>query len=142
MSKIALFNFSNIEIAGFKKLSIGAVVLFGSQAQGLAGSKSDFDIGIILNDKKFLYDEQKRKKIYDFLYDLFSEKISRLTDIDLVFLETAPAELQAHVMKYGRVIFENSPNVFADYRAKVMEQCADFAPLRRIFHYGVMSKIR
>ncbi len=141
MNKVVLFDFSDSEVKNFKNLSVEALVLFGSQAQGLADQASDFDIGVIVGDKTILYDANKRKEAYDSLYDIFSSKINRLTNIDIVFLETAPAELQAHIMKYGKAIFEDSLNVFADFKARVMEQYADFAPLRNIFYSGIFSQI-
>ena len=141
MSKVAFFDFSDSEIKNFKKLSIKALVLFGSQAQGLASQSSDFDIGVIVGDGKVLYRENQRKEIYDFLYDIFSGKINQLSNIDIVFLETAPAELRAHVMKYGKLIFKDSSNIFADFKAQVMEQNADFAPLQYIFHSGILTQI-
>lgn len=142
MNKIATFNFSDSEIQDIKKRSIGALVLFGSQAQGLANQASDFDIGVIINDKKALYDNTKRKEIYDFLYELFSNKINKITDIDIVFLGVAPEELRFHVMKYGKIIFEFPFGVFADFKASTMEQYADFAPFRHVFQQGIFSRIQ
>lgn len=134
-------NFTENEKAEFKKRSIGALVLFGSQAQDVAGPSSDFDIAVLVGDKKSLFNPEKRETIYNFLYDILSPKIGRLTNVDIVFLETAPAELRAHVMKYGQVLYQSEENVFADFRAMVMEQYADFAPLREIFHSGILSRI-
>ena len=136
-----IFSLSKSEKEDLKAYSISALILFGSQAQDLAGSKSDFDIGVISSDQKMLYDDNKRKNTYDFLYNLFSDKINRLVDIDIVFLETAPAELQSHVIKYGKIIFESSPGIFDNFKARIMEQYADFAPLRNIFHLGIFSRI-
>ena len=138
---IADFDFSENELYNLKKRSVDALILFGSRAQGLAGDKSDFDIGVIVNDRGILSDADKRIKTYDFLYELLSLRIKRLTNIDIVFLDTAPAELQAHVMKYGQPIFEAKKNVFANFRERVMEQYADFAPLREIFHANILSRI-
>lgn len=135
------FLFTQEETAQFGKRSVSALILFGSQAQDLAGVGSDFDIGVIVRDKKILTDQTKRDEIYNILYDILSTHIKQLVNVDIVFLETAPAELQAHVMKYGQVLFENRPGIFADFRAKVMEQYADFAPLRAIFHSGIFSQI-
>lgn len=137
-----IFSFSEDETAEFKRRSIAALVLFGSQAQDMAGPASDFDIGVIVSDRKVLLDELARKTIYDYLYDLLAPKIKKLVNIDIVFLETSPAELRAHVMKYGQPLYESRPGVFADFRAKTIEQYADFAPLRAIFEGGVLSRIR
>lgn len=142
MNNAVKFNLSDSELNNLKKLSVKALVLFGSQAQGLGGVKSDFDIGVIINNSRVLYNADERKRIYDTLYDILAAKINKLVDIDIVFLEMAPAELQAHVMKYGKVVFEDSPNIFSDFKARIMEQYADFAPLREIFYRGIFSRIR
>lgn len=123
------------------RLGISAVALFGSQAQGTETENSDLDIGILVNDTKILFNSEARKNLYDALYDLFSPLAGKLTDIDIVFLQTAPAELQAHVMKYGQLLFEGKANIFSNYKAHVMLLYADFAPLRKLFHQGVLSKI-
>ena len=135
-------NFSKGEVAEFKKHSINALVLFGSRAQNISGPASDFDFGVILNDARLLRNAAKKTKIYNFLYDVLSPRVRNLANVDIVFLETAPAELQAHVMKYGRALFESKENIFADFRARVMESYADFAPLRAVFHSGILSRIQ
>lgn len=134
-------SFSSREKELLQQLSVGAVMLFGSRAQGLEYSLSDFDFGVIVSDSSILYSPEKRKKIYDALYDILSSKIKQLATIDIVFLEDAPFELRAHVMKYGKVLFEARQGIFADFKADVMERYADFAPLKKIFHTGVLSQI-
>ncbi|MDO8729299.1 MAG: nucleotidyltransferase domain-containing protein [bacterium] len=135
------FSFSNKEEELFKRLGISALVLFGSQAEGKGGPMSDFDFGIIVEDKSVLKSSSKRKEIYDELYDIFSSHIKRLVNIDIVFLDDAPYELRAHVMKCGKAIFEAKLDIFADFKATTMIMYSDFAPLRKIFHEGVLSKI-
>lgn len=134
--------FSDNEKSELSRLGISAVVLFGSQAQGTEKKTSDVDIGILVSDTKVLFDGEARKNLYNALYDLFSPLAGKLTDIDIVFLQTAPAELQAHVMKYGKPLFNSLPNIFSNYKAHVMLLYADFAPLRKLFHQGVLSKIK
>ncbi|MBI4125471.1 MAG: nucleotidyltransferase domain-containing protein [Deltaproteobacteria bacterium] len=130
-----LIQFSPAERIKLKNLSVSAVVLFGSQVQGVALSQSDYDFGVLLNDP------QRRKQVYDTLYDILSDHIRKLVNIDIVFLQTASAELQAHVVKHGVPIFEADKNAFADFKAQVMIRYADFAPLRAIFHEGILSRI-
>lgn len=134
------FTFSDIEQQTLKDLGISAAVLFGSQAMGTAREGSDYDIGVLLFDGNQRHKE-KRVEVYNILYDIFSSKIQSLVNIDIVFLENAPGELRAHVMKYGKPIFQANPNVFADFRERVMSEYADFAPLREIFHQGILARI-
>ncbi len=134
--------FSKQEQDKLRQLTVSAVILFGSRAQETQTEKSDFDIGILVSDTKILFNHEERKNLYDALYELLSPIIETVATIDVVFLQTAPAELQAHVMKYGKALFEIAPNIFANYKARVMLLYADFAPLRAIFHRGVLSQIK
>lgn len=89
--------FTESEQRQLKDLGIQAIILFGSRAQNTASSASDYDIGAL---------GRNNKQIYDFLYDLLSRKINQLVNIDIVFLTDAPMELQAHVAKYGQLLYE------------------------------------
>lgn len=135
------FKFSEVEKQAFLNLGISAVVLFGSRAMGTNKEKSDYDIGVLLCDEKTLYSSEKRKDVYSALYDILSSKIASLVNIDIVFLEQAPGELRAHVMKHGKAVFEAEHRVFADFRERVMMESSDFAPLREIFHQSILSRI-
>lgn len=135
------FKFSDDEKQAFQDLGVSAVVLFGSRAMGTEKEKSDYDVGVLLCDEKLLYSAEKRKEIYSALYDILSSKIALLVNIDIVFLEQAPGELRAHVMKHGKAVFEADHRMFADFRERIMTESADFAPLREIFHQGILSRI-
>ena len=132
---------NNQEKALLKKAGVSALVLFGSQAQGLAGPMSDFDFGVLLADNKDFFSIQRRNYIYDTLYDMLSAKIEKLANIDIVFLEQAPMELQSHTANCGIVVYEAYPNVFARFKEKVITLYADFEPLRNIFHSAILARI-
>jgi len=138
---MAQVQLSDDEKAIFKRLEVGAVVLFGSRAQGSASQSSDFDFGVILENKSVLKSQKQRSRLYDAIYDLFSSNIKQLINIDIVFLDDAPYELRAHVMKYGQVVFEERRGIFADFKAATMIMYSDFAPLRKIFQDGVLAQI-
>lgn len=133
--------FSKNEIKKLSDLGISAVILFGSRAQGLEKEKSDYDIGILLKKGEGLSVRKKRGEIYDAVYEILSGHIQRLVNIDIVFLDDAPGELQAHVMKHGQPLFEVYRQAFADFRERVMISYADFEYLRNIFHQGILSRI-
>ncbi len=124
-----------------KELGVAGLILFGSQAQGAASAASDFDFGVLVKKPSFLSDRETRNRIYDALYDLLSSKIKKLADIDIVFLEDAPMELRMHAAKHGKVLYEENPSVFADFRERTMELYADFAPLRRMFQEQTLARI-
>ncbi|OGY84317.1 MAG: hypothetical protein A3F54_03965 [Candidatus Kerfeldbacteria bacterium RIFCSPHIGHO2_12_FULL_48_17] len=134
--------FSAEERTKLKHLGVDAVILFGSRAIGMAREKSDFDIGILVRDPKIIFSPEKKSTLYDQLYDILSENIRQLVNIDIVFLQNVSAELQAHVMKHGKILYESDPNAFPNFKEQVMLQYADFAPLRTIFQSGTLSHIQ
>lgn len=114
-------------------LDIQAVVLFGSQALGTARQMSDYDVFVI---------GPNTKQTYDALYDMLSNQIKTLTNIDIVFDADAPLELKHHVATSGQVLYQKNPSVFADFREKVMREYADFAPHRAIFSNATLSRVQ
>lgn len=124
-----------------ESFGIEAVILFGSHARGSAGPLSDFDFGVLLATPIFQLGMRERKKIYDALYDLLSSKIKQLIDIDIVFLNIAPMELQSHAAKYGVPVYEKNIHSFSRFRERVMDLYSDFAPLRSIFHEAIIDRI-
>ncbi len=122
-------------------MGVEAVILFGSRALGLARPNSDFDIGILINDARALSDYKRYGSIYQQLYDIFSLHAGKLATIDIVFLQKAPAELRAHVAKHGQVIYEGDPKKFSNFRAKVMDEYADFEPIRNMFHSAILARV-
>ena len=127
-----MFNFSATEQKLLQSSGVDGLILFGSQAQGAAGTASDFDVLVV---------GKKNGKIYDLIYDLLAEKINRLTDIDIVFAGNAPLELKHHAIKYGQVLYQNHPAVFADFKQQTMLELADFAPYRAMFARATLARI-
>lgn len=132
---MAEISFSEAEKNNLDRLGVEAVVLFGSRAQGVADSKSDYDIGVLTAPGVY------GSKIYDRLYDLLGGKIDGLVDIDIVFLAEAPMELQFHAAKYGRILFEKSAQKLAEFKERVMTDYADFAPYRQLFQQATLQRI-
>jgi predicted nucleotidyltransferase len=115
-----------------KNLNIKALILFGSRAQGISHEGSDYDFFVI---------GEKSSKTYDSLYDLLESKINKLTDIDIVFEKTAPMELQNHVVRHGKVLYEKNQSTFADFKERVIAKYSDFEPLRNIFSNATIARI-
>ncbi|MBI3335364.1 MAG: nucleotidyltransferase domain-containing protein [Candidatus Portnoybacteria bacterium] len=117
-----------------------AVYLFGSHAQGVAGALSDRDIAILLKDSRII--GSNSFPLYEKLYDVFSELFPQdANHLDIVFLHRAPLELQFDVIRYGKVIFDASPNDRLDYEERVMLAYADFRPLLEELDQAVLSRI-
>ena len=125
-------SFTDQEILKLKMLNISALILFGSKAQGVANDASDFDIFVI---------GKKTASAYDFVYEIISEKINKLINLDIVFETSAPMELQSHVAKYGQVLYQENNSVFPDFKQKIMIFYSDFAPLRQIYSNATIKRI-
>lgn len=120
------------EVLNISKLGVEALVLFGSQAQGLANKKSDYDFFVL---------GKKSNEAYDLLYDILSSKIKKLTNIDIVFNKDAPMELKNHLVKYGKVIYQKNEHVFLDFKEHTMTLYQDFAPYRKMFQNATFARI-
>ncbi len=124
--------FDQIEQDQLSSMGVQAVILFGSQAQGIAHPDSDYD---------FLIIGKYSVSTYDKLYDLLSSKINKLVDIDIVFAQNSPMELQNHVAQFGQVLFESKSGIFADFKQQVMLTYSDFAPYREMFNQSILAQI-
>ena len=129
--------FSQSEKDAFRTMGVTGVILFGSQSRGMAGDASDYDFGVL----RVRLDTDHEKDLYEGLYDLFSAKIGKIVDIDIVFLDAVPMELCHHVAKYGLALYEAIPGTFARFKEMVMDRYADFAPYRRMFQEHILRRI-
>lgn len=123
---------TNEEIKKVSDLGIDALVLFGSQAQNNANINSDYDFFVI---------GKKTNEIYDELFELLSNKINKITDIDIVFDDDAPMELKNHVISYGQVLYQKSESIFPNFKEQVMTIYQDFAPYRQEFQNATLNRI-
>lgn len=136
------FQFNPEEKSYFQSAGVTAIILFGSRATGKARENSDFDIGILTDEKSSMPGGSKHTDTYERLYEIFSGHIRQLVNIDIVFLQGAPGELKAHAVKQGVLLYEATPGVFSVFKEREMQRYADFAPLRAIFHQGILSRIK
>ncbi len=104
---------------------ISAVYLFGSQARGEARPGSDLDVGV-------LFDVMPPATLAGQPYDL-EEALERAIGhrVDLVTLNTAPADLRIRVLREGQLIAE--PNQAARVRFEVATR-NEFFDLEPILH--------
>lgn len=132
--------FTQEEHEFLKRLGVEALILFGSRALGLEKSDSDYDFGVLVRDENILTSE-RRRELHNALYDMLSEKMNQLVNIDIVFLKMAPLELQRHVMYHGIPLYAENRRTFARFKERVMIESADFAPYRDIFEQQVLSRV-
>lgn len=131
--------FTSAEQQVLQCFGVTGVILFGSQARGGASEKSDYDIGILRSGHSSPPSQEKAQ--YEALYDMLSQKIGKLVNIDIVFLDAAPLELCHHAAKYGSPIYEEHPQTVARFKEMVMDRYADFAPYRRMFQEQMLRRI-
>lgn len=93
-------------LAGIKKdmqkTGVSAVYLFGSRARSQEGPLSDYDFGILLNEKI------SPKKYFDAklsLMALFSKKF-RTDHLDIVILNDCNTLLAMNIIKEGKILYE------------------------------------
>jgi hypothetical protein len=106
-----------------QKYGIKLLYVFGSYAKGSNNKNSDIDIAVLVNDNyKPMY------KLY-MIGDLTS--IFKRDDIDLVILNGANPVLRHQVIKYGKIIYEESLEEKVIFEAKVLSVYMDMEPFRR-----------
>jgi len=120
------------------KNKVGLAILFGSQLSGLIHPGSDFDIGIVFEDKKLR--RKNPTKVYGELYQMFSEVFGS-KNLDIVYLEEAPLSLQFNAIHQGKVIFSSSLKFLADYKEKTILRYFDFKPVEEYFKKVFLAKV-
>lgn len=120
------------EYKKMKKLGIVIIYLFGSSVEGITNTKSDIDIGIVLKNPEKLEDA---RFLYNTIYLEFSKifKPTFLRKLDIIFLQKASITLQYNAVTGGKIIYEESPILTAEYEEKVVNQYLDFKPVLGYF---------
>ena len=123
-----------------ERLGVVALYLFGSHAIGAEGPLSDYDFGVLM-----LKGGNKRgDSTYDALYNALSPLCPRTLEndvIDIVFLNDAPLELRAHVIRYGRILYESKPMMRGRFEEKTILEASDFRPLQRQIDQTILASL-
>ena len=124
-----------------EKLGVAVVYLFGSRAEGVAGELSDFDVAVLFRDPSVT--RSNANELYNKLYDIFSDAFdaSGFKNIDIVFLERAPLELQFDVVRHGKILCEISRDIRTDFEHRTAMLYFDFKPLLEYFNKQVLAKV-
>ena len=122
-----------------KELGAGVIYLFGSRSIGVALDKSDYDIGVVFVNAKLLHDfSNVRLRVYDILSDEFPDMFYG-PRLDISFLQEANPALEMAAVKYGKVLFEDSPSFRADYEESVIRRYDDYLPLKNEYEHATFS---
>ena len=87
----------------FANLPVRACYLYGSQTEGGAGPKSDYDLAVIVEDKNKIYYRELLAKIGESF--LQTEKLHPT----IVDLATSSPLLLFQIIKKGRLLYERQP---------------------------------
>lgn len=128
-------------IEKLKNLQVGLVYLFGSYAEGVAGSGSDIDVGVVMTDKVLV--KGSITEIYNNLFDIFTDvfDMSNFKTIDIVFLDRAPLELCFDVISHGIVLHKISPEFRMDFEDHTEALYRDFYPILQEFNRAILARI-
>jgi predicted nucleotidyltransferase len=100
-----------------------AVYLFGSVAGDAAGPDSDVDVGVLLTRRP---ESTLAGQPFD-LADTLERLLGRR--VDLVVLNTAPADLRIRVLRNGHLVFESEPSARVRFEVATRNEFFDLEPI-------------
>jgi predicted nucleotidyltransferase len=107
-------------------------VLFGSTARNQARSKSDVDLGILLDPCS----PELRFRV--------EADLGRAAGrpVDVILLDDAPPLLRFEIAREGVLLFQCEDHLWTDFKAKAMVDWWDWAPTHRMIAAGVVRRLR
>ncbi len=117
-----------------KEPRILASYIFGSFALGTNNKESDFDIAVVVENKKLLKDEH----VYELLKDV---SFPTNPDISIVDKTSSPIFL-FQIIKSGTRIYTRDDIVVTSFEAYVLKDYYDTQHLRNIYNYYLKEKFR
>lgn len=134
--------FTDNDRARLHELSVATVYLFGSHATGTAGPLSDYDFGILVRPGTAI--PERLDPTYQALLDLLAPHCPRTLAndvVDIVFLERAPLELRFHIVRYGKVLFDDDPKERLRFEERTVAKYCDYFPLLREFDRTILASV-
>lgn len=122
------------------ELGVVALYLFGSRAQGVENTRSDFDFAVFMDTDG----HTRGDTTYDALYDILSPLCSRTLEndvLDIVFLNDAPLELRMHVLRYGKVMYSKDTRRQLYFEEKTVLEYCDFRPILDMVDATILASV-
>lgn len=122
-----------------KKAGVIAVYFFGSRVSGNYFPFSDFDIGIVMEEK--LLAGVSAIKLYNKIYDILSCEISDEIEgpkLDISFLQKANPVLAMKAIQEGEILFESSGKLRADFEEEIFKKYDDYRMLQHEYEEANM----
>lgn len=130
-------------------IGVDIVYLFGSQIDGTAGDLSDVDFAVVLKNPDIL--KQDFFSIYGSIFSILSELLPEeylkrrmdfhVHEFDLVFLQQANPRMKFRVVENGRVLFQSSSRVVADFREQALLRYFDFQYFEKISNDAFLMRV-
>jgi predicted nucleotidyltransferase len=107
-------------------------VLFGSTARGQARSRSDVDLGVLLDP----YSPGLRFQV--------EAELGRAAGrtVDVILLDDAPPLLRFEIAREGVLLFQREDHLWTRFKARAMVDWWDWAPTHRMIAAGVVRRLR
>lgn len=120
-----------------KKLGIVAVYLFGSRARGNTGPLSDYDVGILFNERvnSSKYFDLKLQLISDFCH------FFRTNQVDVVILNTASSLLAMNVISEGKILHCSDREYLIAFETHTMNAYFDYLPHAEYFASSLFKRL-
>lgn len=126
------------ELSGlFAEKKVAAAYLFGSRADGTAYPGSDYDFGILLEQKPLPSDISL---VMQELSDDIGEILNQ--EVDIVILNSAGIELRYEVISHGQLIFSADDDKRTDFEDVVIRDYLDFKPFIDEYYREVNEAVR
>ena len=118
-----------------------AAYQFGSTVRGQEGPLSDLDIAILVDDKRTPSALDLLRIELMLAYEL--QKHLRVSEIDLITLNSQRLLLQYGILRTGRLIYEAGPKYRVRFTQKVIQAYLDFQPtLELIGQFHTRGRLR
>ncbi len=112
--------------------AVQLAVLFGSQARGRSGPRSDLDLGLVLEPDT----PTDRCRV-----EVAVGRAAR-REVDFVYLDEAPPLLRFQIARDGVVLATREERLWPRFKARAMVDWWDWAPTARKIHAAYIRRLR
>ncbi len=131
---------TDAQIEELVSLGVQALYLFGSRALGKETEISDYDYAILMRDKGYRRGDELYERLYEILSSI-SPRTHKNDVIDIVFLRDIGLELQFHVVRYGKILFEASPLERVRFEERIVTLYCDYRPVLDRFDKAILESL-
>ena len=112
--------------------AVQLAVAFGSFARREHHSRSDLDLGLLLEPDTL----EERREV-----EIEVGRAARRR-VDCVYLDEAPPLLRFEICRDGEVLLERRPRLWTDFKARAMVDWGDWGPTARKMHAVYIQRLK